>query len=117
MRVPKAELEDALRKWWARQIKSPLRRRAAPEKTGGTVFDIQPEVSSQEAVNVFLCLEPLLGFKLKSSSIIKRGGYQDCDEFVKHLLPQLAAKFAKHHAAPTKSSVKTAGGVTAHASP
>jgi hypothetical protein len=55
-------------------------------------LDILPEVSSQEAVQVFIEIEPIVGFKL-SSDIVKRGGYTSRDEFVQHLLSGIEAKF------------------------
>ncbi len=114
---PKAKVEQYLRAWWQGKIASPLRRRAAdPRKAGGTVFDIQPEVSSIEAVEVCLEVEPLMGFELKSSRVIRRGGYQNCDDFVQHLLPRLEAEFSKYYAIPSGIAVKPSGGVSVHAS-
>jgi hypothetical protein len=110
MPFQKSEVERTLGKWYERQLKSPLRR-----KTEGTVFGIQPEVSSQEAVDVFLELEPIVGFEIKGSKMIKSGGYESCDEFVKHLLPQIEARYAKQFPAVRTSSTKTSRGVTAHA--
>lgn len=110
MPFPKSQVERALSKWYERQLKSPLRR-----KTEGTVFGIQPEVSSQEAVDVFLELEPIVGFEIKGSKLIKSGGYESCDEFVKHLLPQIEARYAKQFPVARTSSTQPARGVTAHA--
>ena len=90
---PKSAIEDKLRAWYKRKKESPLaKKKTNPRKTGGTVFDIQPEVSSQEAVQVFIEVEPLLGFKLKTK-IVKLGGYGSCDEFVQHLLLGIEAQF------------------------
>jgi len=105
------ELEAALRKWYRGQIISPLRR-----KDQGTVFGIQPEVSSQEAIDVFLELEPLLGFEIKGSSIVKSGGYENIEEFIKDLMPKLKQRYDKQFPAVKKTVVKTTGGVIAHAS-
>lgn len=100
---PRREIESKLRSWWKRKADSPFHRKSTDARiTGGTVFDIQPDVSSTEAVEVFLEVEDLLGFKIKSSKIIKLGGYGSCDEFVQHLLPQLEAKFSEIHPAPVK---------------
>jgi len=100
---PRREIESKLRSWWKRKADSPLRRKSTDARiNGGTVFDIQPDVSSTEAVEVFLEVEPLLGFEIKSSKIIKLGGYRSSDEFVQHLLPQLEAKFSEIHPAPVK---------------
>jgi hypothetical protein len=115
MKFPKSQLEQKLRKWWQRKISSPLRRRVPdPRKTGGTVFDIQPTVSSQEVVQILVEIERILGFKLDTSRIIKRGGYQNVDEFVTHVLPQLQTRFLKHYTVPQRPP-KPVEGVIVHA--
>lgn len=114
---PKAKIQEILRGWWQRKLASPLRRKAAdPKKTGGTVFDIQPEVSSVEVVQVCVEVEPLLGFEIQPSGVIKRGGYRSCDEFVQHLLHRLEAEFSKYYAVPSGITVKPSGGVRIYAS-
>ena len=105
---PRNEVEQKLRSWWKRKTESPLsRKRTNPRQTGGTVFDIQPEVSSAETVEVFLEVEPLLGFKLKSSGLVKLGGYQSCNEFIQHFLPRLEAKFDETNPVTKKAVVKS----------
>jgi hypothetical protein len=113
---PKAKIEEQLRAWWKRKVASPLRRRTAdPKKAGGTVFDIQPEVSSVETVEVCLEVEPLMGFEIKSSRVIRRGGYRTCDDFIQHLLPRLEAEFNKYYAITLEIAVKPSGGMRIHA--
>ena len=114
MAFPKAELEDRLRKWWKRKVASPLRRRVPdPRKTGGTVFDIQPEVSSQEVISILTAIEPILGVTLETSRIIKRGGYKSEDEFATHILPQLELRYLRNSA---QRSAQPAKGVRANVS-
>jgi len=114
---PSKKIEQKLRAWWKRKAESPLRQRASdPRKQGGTVFDIQPEVSSTETVEVFLEVEPLIGFKLTSSGLVKPGGYRTCDEFVHHFLPRLEAKFAEDNVTPEKIARTATEGTRAHAS-
>ena len=115
MAFPKIELEDSLRRAWRRKVASPLRRRVAdPRRTGGTVFDIQPEVASQEVVCILTAIEPILGFKLETSRIIKKGGYQNEREFVTHILPQLELIYLRNNGATR--STQSAQGVRANAS-
>lgn len=115
MKFPKDQIERKLRHWWQRKEASPLRRRVAdPRQTGGTVFDIQPLVSSQEVVQILVLIERILGFKLDTSRIIKRGGYKNVDEFVSHVMPQLQTRFLRHNSAPQRTT-KPVKGVTAHA--
>jgi hypothetical protein len=112
---PREKLARTLKAWWKRKAESPLcRKKSDPRKTGGTVFDIQPEVSSLEAVEVVLEVEPLLDCKL-SSDIIKQGGYQSCDEFVDHLLIGLESKFSENDPIPNTVGSKPQEGTRAHA--
>ena len=114
---PSGKIEERLRAWWKRKAESPLRQRSVDPRTqGGTVFDIQPEVSSTETVEVFLEVEPLIGFKLTSSGLVKPGGYRTCDEFVQHFLPRLQAKFAAVNPTPEKIVSAPTEGTRAHAS-
>jgi hypothetical protein len=114
MAFPKAEIEDRLRRWWKRRVASPLRRRVTdPRKTGGTVFDIQPEIASQEVVSILTAIEPILGFRLETSRIIKKGGYQNENEFVTHILPQLELRYLRNNHGAT-SSTQPAKGVRAN---
>jgi hypothetical protein len=116
MEFPQREIDKKLRGWCQRKTQSPLRRRVSdPRKTGGTVLDIQPVIASQEVVQIIVEVERLLGFKIDTSRIIKRGGYQTVDEFVTHTLPQLQNRFNKHYAVP-QGAAKGTGGVTVHAS-
>jgi hypothetical protein len=116
MAFPKAELEKRLREWWGKRVSSPLRRRVAdPRKTGGSVFDIQPEIASQEVVCILTQVEPLLGFKLDTSRIIQRGGYKNVEEFVRHIMTQLETRYIKRQSVSSLAA-KPITGVTAHAS-
>jgi hypothetical protein len=93
------QVESALRAWWDHHASSALtRRRSAEEcrRLGGTVFDIQPEVSSVQAVPVVLQVEPLLGFEL-SRNVIRRGGYNGRQQFVQDLTARIESEHAKHH--------------------
>ena len=115
---PGTEVEKKLKSWYQRKTQSPLRRSTPdPRKSGGNVFDILPEVSSTEAVEVFIEVEPLLGFKLKGSGgIIKPGGYRNCDDFIQHILPRLEQRFSDNNPPAEKVSAQPLGGARAHAS-
>lgn len=94
---PKNRVAEGLEKWWQAQ-QSGTARRGNPfsdaRAKGGTVFDIQPQVSSQEAVAVLLELQPVLGYE-PSTSVIKRGGYKNRDEFVRELTASVGEDFTK----------------------
>jgi hypothetical protein len=90
---------DLLNRWYDAQMNSALRRPRPPAEArqkGGTVFDIQPEMSSSKAVRVLLDLSGLMGFE-PSRKMIKRGGYHSREEFVTELLRRLEEEFAKHY--------------------
>lgn len=86
-KFPGKELEKILRDFYTRKTSSPLKRKRV--KIPGSVFDIQPEVSSQETTQIVVEVEPLMGFKVKTRDIIKPGGYRGIDEFVAYTLPRL----------------------------
>jgi hypothetical protein len=99
-RFPKTEVETALKEWWKEQESSSARYgdpfSDARTTTGGTVFDIQPKVSSQEAVTVLLKLKKVLGYE-PPTSVIKRGGYKSRDEFVQDLTARVGDGYSKKH--------------------
>ena len=94
---PKIHVEAALRQWWARQeqdqqlISDPVDEL---QVDSGTVFAIVPLVSSHHALGAVLEVEKIVGYEIPDS-VVKRGGYQDCEEFVKHMMGKLAAYHAK----------------------
>jgi hypothetical protein len=97
-RFPKAEIESILKKWWKEQQDSASNYGdpfADSKSEGvGTVFDIQPKLSSQEAVTVLIKLEKVLGYE-PTTSVIKRGGYKTCDEFVQDLTARVQEGYSK----------------------
>ena len=81
------ELEKKLREWCTLKTNSPLKRKRV--KIPGSIFDIQPEVSSQETTQIVVLIEPLMGFKVKTRDVIKPGGYRNIEEFVSYTLKSL----------------------------
>ncbi len=86
-KFPGKELEKILCDFYTRKTSSPLKRKRT--KIPGSVFDIQPEVSSQETTQIVVEVEPLMGFRVKTRDLIKPGGYRNIDEFVSYTLPRL----------------------------
>jgi hypothetical protein len=94
---PKTSVETALREWWARQEQDQKLIADTVDElqpTGGTVFAVVPLVSSHHALGAVLAVEKIVGYEIPDS-VVKRGGYQDCEEFVKHMMGKLAAYHAK----------------------
>jgi hypothetical protein len=113
-KYPKAEVEQVLQSWWTKQMASPLRRSpkapAVTRKEGGTIWDVQPELSSQQAVTVIADLEQILGFRPKTS-VIRHGGYRGIDQFVRHLSANVESAFNERYgtaqsSAPAKTAEK-----------
>ena len=107
---PPAQVESALAAWWDQRTASALNRRRPPEecrRLGGTVFDIQPTISSIEAVLAMLQLEALLGFEL-AKNVLPHGGYDSREQFVRDLTSRLEIEYAKHHGL-TGTWARTAG--------
>jgi hypothetical protein len=94
---PRKEVEEFVRGWWREQMEARIRRGnpfADAKTKNGTVFCIQPELTSQEAVAILTRLTRLLVFE-PSKSVIKKGGYNGLEDFVSDLLPNLEKQFAK----------------------
>jgi hypothetical protein len=92
---PRTEVEKFVRGWWRDQTEARLRRGnpfADANAKNGTVFCIQPELTSHEAVAILTRLKELLGFE-PSKSVIKKGGYNGLEDFVSDLLPRLEKQF------------------------
>ena len=107
---PKDELQKVLRDFYTRKVKSPLRRKRP--KAGGNVFDLQPEVSSQETTRIVALIEPLMGFRVKTGEIIKRGGYKNIEEFVMYTMPRLEQAYGRRYSPMTAKAMATSlGGV------
>ena len=108
---PRAQVESALTTWWDQRTTSALNRRRPPgecRRLGGTVFDIQPAISSIEAVPALLQVEALLGFELPKN-VLPHGGYDSCEQFVRDLTSRLEIEYAKHHGL-AGAWARTAGG-------
>lgn len=98
---PAAQIATALGNWYDERMQTALRRPKSPEERkaqGGSVFDIQPELSSQQAVAVLLELEEILGYEPKKK-VIRRGGYRSRSEFIGDLSAKIKADFDNHYAA------------------
>lgn len=96
---PRQKIQDVIRNWWSMEQEE-LKKVADPptEIPAGTVFDVTPLISSHRAVEIILDLEPVLGIEIPDS-VIKRGGYQSCEEMISHLEAKLAARYADRKAA------------------
>ena len=98
---PAPQVATALGSWYDERMQTALRRPKSPEERkaeGGSVFDIQPELSSQQAVAVLLELEEILGYEPKKK-VIRRGGYRSRAEFIQDLSAKIEADFNNHYAA------------------
>ena len=99
-KYPKTEVGHLLRTWWTKQMASPLRRPpqtpAVTRKEGGTIWDVQPELSSQQAVTVLADLESILGFRPKTS-VIRHGGYRGLEQFTQDLSANVESAFNEHY--------------------
>jgi hypothetical protein len=96
---PTAKVETVLGNWYDERMKTALRTPKSPDErrlSGGTVFDIQPELSSQQAVAVLLDLEEILGYEPKKK-VIRRGGYSSRGQFVKELSARIESDYNDRH--------------------
>lgn len=88
---PAKELLAVLSTWYDKKVASPF----GPKLPNGSSFDIQPELSSQQAVIVLLDCEKLLGYT-PDNKVIKRGGYIDKKEFLTTMMQRLQKEWETH---------------------
>ena len=95
---PAENLKALLSGWWDSKTQSPLK---PPSKvpTAGTVFALQPELSSQQAVGILVSCIGLLGYR-PSVDVIQKGGYMNKAAFIAGLLTTMAAEFTSKQVAP-----------------
>ena len=114
---PKAAVQTILGDWWSSKTQSPLKKPKPPGEArskGGNVFDIQPELSSQQAVGVLLDLKDQLGYEPKKK-VIRRGGYINRAQFIEHLCNALENDFKAHYGLSEQSGETVTQEIHAHA--
>lgn len=105
---PAEKLKVLLDAYWQTKMQSPLR---PPTKmpVAGTVFALQPELSSQQAVAVLVSCKAVLGYR-PSKDVIQKGGYANKAAFINGLLGEMAKEFAskqKINFVPTEAKGET----------
>jgi hypothetical protein len=113
----RARVARYLSEWYRKQMESALRKPRPPneaERQDGTVFDIQPEMASTKAVRVLLELTDILGFE-PPKTVIRKGGYQNHDEFVKELSGRIEQAFDQRYETKPPASAKAEKEVIRHA--
>jgi len=89
---PTEKLMTLFSSWWDSKMNSPLK---TPMKlpVKGSVFALQPELSSQQAVGILVSCKALLGYR-PSKDVIKKGGYANKADFLDSMLKALEDEFA-----------------------
>ena len=89
---PVEKLRAILDGYWESKMHSPLQQ---PPKVpvAGTVFALQPELSSQQAVSVLVSCKAVLGYR-PSKDVIQKGGYINKADFINGLLGEMSKEFA-----------------------
>ena len=89
---PVEKLKAILDGYWQSKMNSPLK---PPMKVpvAGTVFALQPELSSQQAVAVLVSCKAVLGYR-PSKDVVQKGGYVNKAEFINGLLGKMSKEFA-----------------------
>lgn len=114
---PKAAIQAVLDGWWDSKTKSPLKKPKPPSEThstGGSVFDILPELSSQQAVGVLLDLKDQLGYE-PSKKLIRRGGYKSRADFIGQFCDALEKDFKAKYDLSEQSEQNVVQEIHAHA--
>jgi hypothetical protein len=102
---PARDVFSLLSGWWDSKVSSPLKPPKLP--TSGTVFVLQPELSSQQAVGILISLQDILGYR-PSKKVILKGGYRNKKEFM-NLVSKIQKEFTEKQA--VGSSQEAVGGV------
>lgn len=90
---PEQQVKTALEAWWTEETSA---RQDDPFAPRGTLFDVVCDVDSLSLVNALLVVETETGFK-PPVTVIKRGGYQDVNDMLQHLLPAIRRSYEKKH--------------------
>jgi hypothetical protein len=94
---PRRELKNALINLWKKQVKdreeNPLAVKL-PAVVPGTVRDILPELDSLTIVRSLAVVGKILKMKVPIT-LVKRGGYDSCQQMLDHLLPRLEKFYEK----------------------
>ena len=115
---PKHAVEKISGDWWNSKTQSPLKKpKSASEarSKGGNIFDILPELSSQQAVGILLDIKDCLGYEPKPKNVIKRGGYNNRAEFIEKLCDALEKDFNAHYGIHQQAGETLAQEIHTHA--
>ena len=95
----RGRLREFLSNWYDHEMSTALRKPRTPsdvQKSGGTVFDVQPEMASTKAVRVLLGLKDIVGFE-PTKEVVKKGGYSNKTDFVDNMSTRIEDAFNKQH--------------------
>src|SRR5690349_14549881 len=94
---PKRELKAALIELWQKQVKDREENPLAVKLPAGgtnTVRDVLPALNSLTLVRNLAAISKILKTKIPTA-VVKRGGYNSCQEMLDHLLPRLEEFYKK----------------------
>src|SRR5260221_733985 len=90
---PREEVERAMRKWWQDRLNDPF----GPAKgKKNTLYEILPAIDSLSVTDVLLVVEEIVGFEIPVE-VVKRGGYENDDEMISHLLLRIEKLHGKRN--------------------
>lgn len=104
---PKEKLNALLSTFWDTKIQSPLKK-PSPIQAANTVFALQPELSSQQAVGILVSCVTLLGHR-PSVNVIEKGGYVNKVAFVSGLLAKIASEYSERQGSALTSIINVKG--------
>jgi hypothetical protein len=83
--LPEREIARALTNFWNSKVLQNSNDPLAPKPTKGTLYDTVVEIDSLTVCDAIIILEQIVGFEVPIT-IIKKGGYKNCNEMVNHLM-------------------------------
>jgi acyl carrier protein len=84
---PAGEIRRTMREFWKEKTDEEADNPYAP-KQEHTLHDALPDIDSLEIVKFMLRIEEIINIEIPPK-FIQRGGYDSCDEMIRHLLPQI----------------------------
>jgi len=90
---PESAIRNHIKQFWNEKTDEEADNPFAMERKN-TLHDVLPVIDSLEIVKFMLRIEEIIDMEIPPK-VIRRGGYDSCDEMMRHLMPQLRELYAK----------------------
>jgi acyl carrier protein len=84
---PESAIRNQMTQFWNEKVAEQADNPFTAERKN-TLYEVLPDIDSLEVVKFMLRIEETIDIEIPPK-FIKRGGYDSCDEMIRHLMPQL----------------------------